>query len=303
MTFLILTDCENFTNSITTKIKELEKSAKIYKSDFSESNLKKVKKYIPDLSICLSYSEKKSDSDFSSSEIAEISLLCGNMISSEIPVATNFPFLANQKIFGKTDIVSLKDTNEFLKYIEKKYDYISMAHIKRNSKKTLLEKGIPFTSDCFATYIAKNKTEICDLFITGGIDINSCDELGTPMLNIAVRNENEEITKMLLELGANINAVSQDRGYTALMDAVWKGNKSITALLISKGADLNTISKEGQTNLVLAVGADRIEIVKLLAENGGDPDIKDQMGMSAYGYATLFRKEKIVEILKPYHKE
>ena len=40
-----------------------------------------------------------------------------------------------------------------------------------------------------------------------------------------------------------------------------------------------------------------------IAKNGADPDIKDQMGMSAYGYATLFKKTEIVEILKPFHKE
>ena len=108
---------------------------------------------------------------------------------------------------------------------------------------------------------------------------------------------------MILELGADLNASSDDRGYTAVMDAVWRGNEKITKYLIEKGADLNTINKEGQTNLILAVGASRESLVKLLAENGADPDIKDTMGMSAYNYATLFRKDKLVEILKPYHKE
>ena len=108
---------------------------------------------------------------------------------------------------------------------------------------------------------------------------------------------------MIYELGADINASSDDRGYTAVMDAVWRGNEKITKYLISKGADLNTINKEGQTNLILAVGANRESLVQLLAENGADPDVKDMMGMSAYNYAVLFKKEKLVEILKPFHKE
>ena len=87
------------------------------------------------------------------------------------------------------------------------------------------------------------------------------------------------------------------------MDAVWRGNETLTSLLIEKGADVNTISKEGQSNLVLAVGADRYKIIEMLAKAGADPDVKDMMGMSAYNYATLFKKEKIVEILKPFHKE
>ena len=44
------------------------------------------------------------------------------------------------------------------------------------------------------------------------------------------------------------------------------------------------------------------KIVKLLAENGADPDVKDMMGMSAYTYAVLFKKQRLVEILQPYHK-
>ena len=107
---------------------------------------------------------------------------------------------------------------------------------------------------------------------------------------------------MIYELGADINAISEDRGYTAVMDAVWRGNEKITKYLISKGADLNTINKEGQNNLILAVGANRESLVKLLAENGADPDVKDMMGMSAYNYAVLFKKQKLVEILTPYHK-
>lgn len=123
------------------------------------------------------------------------------------------------------------------------------------------------------------------------------------MLNIACRSDNLDAVKWIVELGADINAVSEDRGYTALMDAVWRGNKEITEYLISQKAELNTISKEGQTNLVLAVGADKTEIVQLLAENGADPDIADAMGMSAYGYAQLFKKDNILAILEKYHKE
>ena len=174
---------------------------------------------------------------------------------------------------------------------------------KRIAKNKLLDRGIPFTSDCFATYIAKNKMEIFNEFLEAGMEVNCRDDLGTPMLNIACRNDNFEFVEVLLGLGAELNAISEDRGYTAVMDAVWRGNEKITKYLIDKGAELNTINKEGQTNLVLAVGANRENIVKLLAENGADPDVKDMMGMSAYNYATLFKKQKLVDILKPYHKE
>ena len=150
---------------------------------------------------------------------------------------------------------------------------------------------------------AERKKEILECYLAAGLDINARDKDGTPVLNVACRYENLSAVKWLCSLGADINAVSEDRGYTALMDAVWKGNKEIAEYLISQKADLNTISKEGQSNLILAVGADRTEIVQILAENGADPDIQDGMGMSAYAYAQLFKKKEILAILEKYHKE
>ena len=51
------------------------------------------------------------------------------------------------------------------------------------------------------------------------------------------------------------------------------------------------------------MGAGKLNICQLLADSGADPDIKDQMGMSAYGYAKLFNRTDIVEALEKHHKE
>ncbi|MBQ5473084.1 MAG: ankyrin repeat domain-containing protein, partial [Treponema sp.] len=84
---------------------------------------------------------------------------------------------------------------------------------------------------------------------------------------------------------------------------VWRKNTEITKLLIDKGADVNIINKEGQTMIILSVGADNVEISRMLCEAGADVDIQDQMGMSAYGYASLFKKQALLEVLEKYHKE
>ena len=300
MTFLFITDSEKLGNDVTENSKSYGKSVKIYNSDFSQNNIKKQYKHFEHTSICIIFSAEKKD--FTTDEVSYLSSLCGYLIANNIPVYTNLSFLKNAGFLLSDSVIVLSGMNEIQTDIQNKYEKISTEDLKRVSQKKLLDKGIPFTPDCFALYITKNKPEIFNLFISAGIDVNARDETGTPMLNIAVRNDNLSFAKKIIELGADINAVSEDRGYTAVMDAVWRGNIELTKLLISKKADLNTISKEGQNNLVLAVGADRDKIVKLLAENGADPDVKDMMGMSAYGYATLFKKEAIVEILKPYHK-
>lgn len=300
MTFLLISQNDIFSKVITSSITEIEKNAKIHTSDFSLSKIRKTIKQFEKLSLILIF--KEDNVNITSEELSTLSSITGFAVAKDILVLTNIKELYNLSFLQKDSIVYLKTKNEFINYIKQKYDSISLNDTKRSSKKKLLEKGIPFTPDCFGTYIAKDKTDICNLFISGGIDINSRDENGTPMINIAVRNDNEELVKKFIKLGADINAVSEDRGYTPVMDAVWRGNLELTKLFIKEGAELNTINKEGQTNLVLAVGANKTKIIEALAKAGADPDIKDQMGMSAYGYASLFKKEEILSILEPYHK-
>ena len=300
MTFLLVSQNDIFSKVITSSITEIEKNAKIHTSDFSLSKIRKTIKQFEKLSLILIF--KEDNVNITSEELSTLSSITGFAVAKDILVLTNIKELYNLSFLQKDSIVYLKTKNEFLNYIKQKYESISLNDTKRSSKKKLLEKGIPFTPDCFGTYIAKDKTDICNLFISGGIDINSRDENGTPMINIAVRNDNEELVKKFIKLGADINAVSEDRGYTPVMDAVWRGNLELTKLFIKEGAELNTINKEGQTNLVLAVGANKTKIIEALAKAGADPDIKDQMGMSAYGYASLFKKEEILSILEPYHK-
>ena len=300
MTFLLVSQNDIFSKVITSSITEIEKNAKIHTSDFSLSKIRKTIKQFEKLSLILIF--KEDNVNITSEELSTLSSITGFAVAKDILVLTNIKELYNLSFLQKDSIVYLKTKNEFINYIKQKYESISLNDTKRSSKKKLLEKGIPFTPDCFGTYIAKDKTDICNLFISGGIDINSRDENGTPMINIAVRNDNEELVKKFIKLGADINAVSEDRGYTPVMDAVWRGNLELTKLFIKEGAELNTINKEGQTNLVLAVGANKTKIIEALAKAGADPDIKDQMGMSAYGYASLFKKEEILSILEPYHK-
>ncbi|MDD5930677.1 MAG: ankyrin repeat domain-containing protein [Spirochaetales bacterium] len=299
MKWLIITDSQTFTQNITSQLELLDKKNKCVVSSFEIEQLKKQKKAFKSFASIIVYCENIKSIEASVSSLISLS---GFVACEKIPLITNIKDLEKNELFCD-DLILLSSSDEFEKKLKKDYKKISEAAKKRLAKNKLLDRGIPFTSDCFGTYIAKNKIEIVNDFLEAGMSVNSRDDTGTPMLNIACRNDNYEFVEMLLGLGAELDAVSDDRGYTAVMDAVWRGNEKITKFLISKGAQLNTINKEGQCNLILAVGANRENLVRILAENGADPDVKDMMGMSAYNYATLFKKDRLVEILKPYHKE
>ena len=300
MKWLIISDDQTVSERVQKFLSEKNKKDKVYCAPITAETLKTYKKTFSDLAACIIYTK-----DVKGIEPYVGSGLCaifGFFAASKIPVITNNTFLYEDYLFGKDIGIGCKDADDLYNIITKKYNKIADESCMRIARNKLLNRGIPYTADCFGTYIAKNKPEIVHEFLEAGMSINARDDLGTPMRNIACRNDNYEFVEMIYNLGAEINASSEDRGYTAVMDAVWRGNEKITKFLISKGADLNTINKEGQNNLILAVGANRESLVKLLAENGADPDVKDMMGMSAYNYAVLFKKQRLVDILTPYHK-
>ncbi len=197
----------------------------------------------------------------------------------------------------KSSIKLFSNTDEIVTHLRKKYSVYCEQIKQQNSFTELFDNGIPFTADSFAHFIEKDDKTTCQKFIDAGMNVNSCTETGVPLLCIAARFENFELLEWLLSLGADLNAVSKDRGYTAVMDSVWKKNYKMTEYLISKGASLDVISTDGQPVLVLAVGNGDKKIVELLVKSGADSNIKDSMDMSARDYAVLFKRDDLLQII------
>ncbi len=195
-----------------------------------------------------------------------------------------------------TNTISYTSVDELVLKLEENFPLYIAEKAKKSAHRKLFNDGIPFTPDCFSFHIAKNNVEQCELFYEAGMDVNERDSAGTPMLCVASRSGRKEMIQWLVDKGADINAISQDRGYSALMDAVWKSNYDITKILVDLGADVNIVAQDGQSLLVLATGTNNSRICELLAMKGANPLIKDKMGMSALDYARLFKKENLVHI-------
>ena len=77
---------------------------------------------------------------------------------------------------------------------------------------------------------------------------------------------------MLISKNANINAENES-GWTVLHCAVVGGHKEITKQLIDKGADVNakvtSVQNQGSTPLDAAIETDQPEIADLLRKHGG----------------------------------
>lgn len=193
--------------------------------------------------------------------------------------------------------------SEVLKSLKSNFKDYFDADKKSTALNDLLSRGLPFNADCMVHFIEKDKPEIVELVYDAGLDINSWTEDGVPVLCAAARCDKVEYVKWLLKRNADVNIISKDRGYSPVMDAVWKKNLEMVKLFIKAGADLGIMSSDGQPILVLAVGNGNAKIVEALLKAGADPDIKDGMGMSARGYANLFKKTDIMKLMEKFPKK
>jgi ankyrin repeat protein len=103
-----------------------------------------------------------------------------------------------------------------------------------------------------------------------GARVNTADDHGVTPLARACENASEEMVGRLLEAGADPNA-AQVNGLTPLMTAARTGNVDIVRALLLSGADMNAATAVTQeTALTWAVAARRVEMVRLLVDNGAD---------------------------------
>ena len=86
-------------------------------------------------------------------------------------------------------------------------------------------------------------------------------------------------------------------GETALMFAIEKGHNEIARLLIENGADIDAQDKYQRTALMRASARGNTDMVALLVENGADVNVKDQKDLSALDIAIKFAHDDIVSLL------
>ena len=135
-----------------------------------------------------------------------------------------------------------------------------------------------------------------------GFDVNSCNRIGfTPLLG-AIQFKDYDYILLLLQYGANPNAMMQD-GSTPLMSASASGQEKVVKALIDYNAKINFQDIKGKTALMDAAEEGYYDIVKLLVENGAKVEVRDDKGKSAYDYARENKHEKICNYLKNLAKK
>jgi hypothetical protein len=164
------------------------------------------------------------------------------------------------------------------------------------ARESLLQMGIPVTGEALTNCISKDSIQVVSLFLEAGFSPDTRNKTGVPLLNLCARTGDQEILRLLIQSGAQLNLQADDRGTSALIESVMSKQYDMVNELIKAGADLNIKSKDGQTALVVAAGSSDEKMVEILLKAGADPDIPHSLGMSARKYASVFRNNVILNL-------
>jgi ankyrin repeat protein len=79
--------------------------------------------------------------------------------------------------------------------------------------------------------------------------------------------------------------------------AAWSGFSEITRLLINRGAEINATDRDGNTALILACIGDQVETARILLDHGADPERHGEEGLTALMLASKNNRVELVRLL------
>jgi len=119
---------------------------------------------------------------------------------------------------------------------------------------------------------------------------------GDQLLEAALQGQVKTF-KFLLDHGVDVNYQDEQYGATALHTSSQGGKEDIVKILLKRGADVNLKSKEGNAPLMAAAFNHHESVVKILLEAGAEVNAQNQADDTALSLAREERQEGIIQLL------
>lgn len=182
--------------------------------------------------------------------------------------------------------------------------------------------------DDFFRAVRQDDSGAVQALLQRGFDANTIDEKGLTGLFIALRDEspkvakllaawpgtqpearspdgestlmmaclrgNEEVARLLVERGADVNKP----GWTPLHYAATGGHQAIAAFLLDQNAYIDADAPNGNTPLMMAALYGNAETVKLLLDAGADPGLRNRAGQRALDLARQGSRPDAIRMLE-----
>jgi uncharacterized protein len=161
-----------------------------------------------------------------------------------------------------------------------------------------------------------------------GMDPNTVDDEGMPLLVLAAREQSDKTAKLLIDnpntdiekvdrhdenamMLAALNGdvalvkalIAKDaevnkKGWAPLHYAAANGHDDVVALLLDHSAYVDAASPNGTTPLMMAARGNHLTTMKILLDGGADPRLKNQIGMTALDFAKHYHAKDATEGLE-----
>jgi len=164
------------------------------------------------------------------------------------------------------------------------------------SQPQLLEERDPFGCTPLNIAAKEGNLQIAKLLVKKGALIDAGDNERTTPLQIASSGGKLEVVKYLLSKGASLD-LQDDNGLSALQWAAYAGKLEVVKHLLSKGANVEIAKPNGSTSLHGAANRGDLEMVKYLLAKGAQVDPVNQGGYSPMLSAAAAGHTEVVRYL------
>lgn len=141
--------------------------------------------------------------------------------------------------------------------------------------------------------VGNSYIDTAKILIENGANINAVDIEGWSALSYAVNNGDIEIAKLLLENKAKI----KDELLIAIKSPIVESSINMMKLLIDNKANINYTDENGFNPLNIAIESGDMELTKFLITNGANVNSLMQDGVSLIGYAIAQNNMDLLQIL------
>jgi ankyrin repeat protein len=122
--------------------------------------------------------------------------------------------------------------------------------------------------------------------VANNFRINENDDYGETPLIVAAKLGNPDLTRYLLDAGAD-PIIADREGRTSLMWAAQSKDINVTKMILNVDSDINRRSKAGYTAFMLATISGHEEMMEFLIKRGANPHFKDRRGNNIAYLAAL----------------
>jgi ankyrin repeat protein len=169
----------------------------------------------------------------------------------------------------------------------------------------LLEHGA--TLDLFSAVAIGDEAQVRQLLKQDPKSANARGPDGYPALHFAVGMNDKPIVEALLGAGGDVDIRNEAEytgtaGETALHCAAFWGHFEVAKLLIDRGADVNALTQEKGTPLHDAARMCNAKVARLLLDSGANRDARDKDGQTPLDWSRELNRADSTEIEKLFRE-